>query len=106
VIAATIDGDGLDEGNTRRAAAAIKGPTLVIHGDEDAISSVSVSRELALLLGAELAILPGPGHEPHDASRSPSTRSSTRSSSVTFHRIEDSLGDTGGCDLGSLPTSA
>ena len=64
VIAATIDAVGLDEEEARRAAADIKKPTMIIHGDQDAISSIKVARELALLSDAELVILPGCGHEP------------------------------------------
>ncbi len=64
VIAATIDTTGISEAVAREAAARVRVPTLVIHGDEDAISSVEVGRELARLSGAELVVLPGSGHEP------------------------------------------
>ncbi|MBI3647933.1 MAG: alpha/beta hydrolase [Actinobacteria bacterium] len=64
VIAATIDAIGVSEEIAREAAAAIQVPTLVIHGDEDAISSVEAGRELARLSGGDLIILPGSGHEP------------------------------------------
>ena len=40
-------------------------PTLVVHGDEDAITPLARGQELARLSGAELHILPGSGHEPH-----------------------------------------
>ncbi len=64
VIAATIDTTGISEALTREAAAGLRVPTLVIHGDEDAISSVEVGREMARLSSAELVVLPGSGHEP------------------------------------------
>ena len=64
VIAATIGGVGVSESDARKAAPALRMPTLVIHGDADAISSVAVSRELARLSGAELVVMPGAGHEP------------------------------------------
>ncbi len=65
VIAATNDATGISEETAREAAATARVPTLVIHGDEDAISSVRSGRELARLSGAELVVLPGSGHEPH-----------------------------------------
>jgi pimeloyl-ACP methyl ester carboxylesterase len=65
VIAATIDSEVICEETARAAATTVRVPTLVIHGDEDAISSVEVGRELARLSGAESAVLPGSGHEPH-----------------------------------------
>ena len=65
VIAATIDAKGISEETAREAAMTVRVPTLVIHGDEDAISSVESGRELARLSGAELVVLPGSGHEPH-----------------------------------------
>ena len=65
VIAATIDARGISEETAREAARTVRVPTLVIHGDEDAISSIESGRELARLSGAELVVLPGSGHEPH-----------------------------------------
>ena len=65
VIAATIDTTGISEELAREAAAAVRVPTLVIHGDEDAIASIESGRELARLSGAEFVVLPGSGHEPH-----------------------------------------
>ena len=40
-------------------------PTLVIHGDQDQISSPETGRRLAADLGASLAMLAGSGHAPH-----------------------------------------
>jgi pimeloyl-ACP methyl ester carboxylesterase len=65
VIAATNDTTVISEEATREAATTVQVPTLVIHGDQDAISSVESGRELARLSGAELVVLPGSGHEPH-----------------------------------------
>ncbi len=64
VVSATMDADGSSEEEVRETASSLKMPTLVIHGDEDAIASVEVGRELARLSGAELVVLPGSGHEP------------------------------------------
>lgn len=40
-------------------------PSLVIHGDADAITPLARGQELARLTGAELRVIPGSGHEPH-----------------------------------------
>lgn len=63
-ITATIDTDGITPERARDAARHLRLPSLVIHGDEDAISSMEVSERFATLAGAELIILPGSGHEP------------------------------------------
>jgi pimeloyl-ACP methyl ester carboxylesterase len=65
VIAATIDTEVISEETARAAAEAVRVPTLVLHGDDDAISSVESGREFARLAGAQLVVLPGSGHEPH-----------------------------------------
>jgi pimeloyl-ACP methyl ester carboxylesterase len=64
VILATAEAPGLDAERTRSLAAAIRCPTLVIHGDHDALSSVTRGEELAALAVAELVVMPGVGHEP------------------------------------------
>ena len=69
VIAATVDAPGLGHDEAVGLAQAVRIPTLVIHGDEDAIVNVGKGRELARLCGAEYVELPGGGHEPQ--SRSP-----------------------------------
>jgi len=61
--------DGTDEHNlgtelARRYARSIECPSLVIHGDQDAITPLARGSELARLTGAELVIMPGSGHEP------------------------------------------
>ncbi len=64
VIEATIRAPGLDGEGTRDLAARVRSPTLVLHGDADAITPTERGRILAGLVGAELQILPGSGHEP------------------------------------------
>jgi pimeloyl-ACP methyl ester carboxylesterase/predicted glycosyltransferase len=49
----------------RRLAQRIECPALVIHGDEDAIISVTRGVGLADLTNAQLAVLEGSGHGPH-----------------------------------------
>ena len=65
VISATNDTTVISEEAAREAAETVRVPTLVIHGEEDAISSIDSGRELARLTGGELVVLPGSGHEPH-----------------------------------------
>ena len=64
VMALTEDADDLDEAAAHRLARAIRCPSLVIHGDEDAIAPVSWGIELATIAGAELYVIAGGGHEP------------------------------------------
>lgn len=67
VLLAT-SGDGsndLSPDLSRAYAAGISCPSLVIHGDGDAITPLARGRELARLSGAQLVVLPGSGHEPH-----------------------------------------
>jgi pimeloyl-ACP methyl ester carboxylesterase len=64
VIALTEDTVDLDEAIAHDLARAIRCPSLVIHGDEDAIAPVSWGIELASIVGAELHVMPGAGHEP------------------------------------------
>ena len=49
---------------TEAFARAVTCPSLVIHGDQDAITPVARGIELARLAGSELVVLPGSGHEP------------------------------------------
>ena len=46
-------------------AAAVRCPTLVIHGDQDAVTPVARGHALAEATGARLVVMPGSGHEPH-----------------------------------------
>lgn len=61
--------EGTDEQNltaelARYYANTMECPSLVIHGDQDAITPLSRGSELARLTGAELVVMPGSGHEP------------------------------------------
>lgn len=49
---------------TREMAAAIACPSLVIHGDGDAITPLARATELARLARSELMVMSGSGHEP------------------------------------------
>jgi pimeloyl-ACP methyl ester carboxylesterase len=64
VMALTEDADDLDEAMAHDLARAIPCPSLVIHGDEDAIAPVSWGLALARIAGAELHVIRGGGHEP------------------------------------------
>lgn len=46
-------------------ASSLRCPSLVIHGDHDAITPLDRGRELAKLSGGKLVVMPGSGHEPH-----------------------------------------
>ncbi len=62
-LAATVRAPFLDEAETRRLAAAVQCPALVIQGDEDAITGPSRGIELAAAIpGARLALIAGGGH--------------------------------------------
>lgn len=63
-ILLTTEAPGLDRESARQLAARVKSPVLVIHGDQDAISSVSRGQELAEVTGGELVVMAGAGHEP------------------------------------------
>jgi pimeloyl-ACP methyl ester carboxylesterase len=54
-----------DEAALRRWCGRSGGPTLVIHGDEDAISSLRVGQALAEATGGRLVVLEGAGHIPN-----------------------------------------
>ncbi len=64
VIIATVEALGLEEDEARRLATQVGCPTFVIHGDGDEITPLRRGRELAVLTGSELVVLPGSGHEP------------------------------------------
>jgi pimeloyl-ACP methyl ester carboxylesterase len=64
VIAKTVDAPGIDSARAEFLATAVECPVLVIHGGDDAISSVTRGQALARLTDAELVVMPGVGHEP------------------------------------------
>lgn len=51
-------------GLARQLASDMKCPSLVLHGDQDAITPLARGTELARLIDAELVVLSGSGHEP------------------------------------------
>jgi pimeloyl-ACP methyl ester carboxylesterase len=59
-----LDEQCLDKEATTHFAQALRCPSLVIHGDADAISPLQRGREIAKLAGSTLEILEGAGHEP------------------------------------------
>ncbi len=63
-IVATIEAPGLSEAEAEHLAASLVTPTLVIHGDQDAITPLHCGRTLSQLAGAQLITLAGAGHEP------------------------------------------
>ncbi len=63
-ILLTAEAPGLDRERATSLAQGLRCPTLVIHGDHDAISSVTRSEELAAHARAQLIVMPGVGHEP------------------------------------------
>lgn len=64
VITATADAPGLGPAEIVDLAAAVRSPTLVIHGAADAVSPVERGQELARLTRGELVVLPASGHQP------------------------------------------
>jgi len=63
-IGLTAEAPGLDRPRTEALARNIRCPVLVIHGDHDAISSVTRGVELAALTDGKLIVMPNVGHEP------------------------------------------
>lgn len=63
-IIATTEAPALTESESKSLASSVSTPTLVIHGDSDAITPVHRGETLAQLVGGELVILQGSGHEP------------------------------------------
>jgi pimeloyl-ACP methyl ester carboxylesterase len=59
-----VDDQCLDEQAATRFAQDLRCPSLVIHGDADAISPLQRGREIARLAGSTLEIMEGAGHEP------------------------------------------
>jgi pimeloyl-ACP methyl ester carboxylesterase/predicted glycosyltransferase len=62
---ATQEGTGLTPEESRDLCRRIRCPVLVIHGDGDAITSVTRGAALAEQTGGELVVLEGSGHAPH-----------------------------------------
>jgi pimeloyl-ACP methyl ester carboxylesterase/predicted glycosyltransferase len=64
-MVATQDGPGLSPEEARTLCTRIRCPVLVIHGEGDAITSVTRGAALADQTGGELVVLEGSGHAPH-----------------------------------------
>jgi pimeloyl-ACP methyl ester carboxylesterase/predicted glycosyltransferase len=64
-LIATYDAGHLSAEQGRALAARVRCPVLVIHGDEDALVSVSRGIALAEQTAGELVVLEGSGHAPH-----------------------------------------
>jgi pimeloyl-ACP methyl ester carboxylesterase len=64
IVTMTEDEDDLDEQLARELLGQVRCPAMVIHGRDDAIAPVAWGVEAARLLGAELDLIPGAGHEP------------------------------------------
>jgi pimeloyl-ACP methyl ester carboxylesterase/predicted glycosyltransferase len=64
-LIATHEGRGLTPEEAHELAQRVRCPVLVIHGDRDAISSVTRGAALAEQTGGELVVLEGSGHAPH-----------------------------------------
>jgi pimeloyl-ACP methyl ester carboxylesterase/predicted glycosyltransferase len=62
---ATQYGPGLTPEESRALCQRVRCPVLVIHGDGDAIASVTRGAALAEQTGGELVVLEGSGHAPH-----------------------------------------
>lgn len=57
--------NGLTRDSATEYARQLSVPSLVIHGDGDAITPLSRGQELARLSGAEIHVIAGGGHDPH-----------------------------------------
>ncbi len=64
-LIATQEGPGLTPEEAREVCRRVRCPVLVIHGENDAIASVSRGAALAEHTGGELVVLEGSGHAPH-----------------------------------------
>jgi predicted glycosyltransferase len=64
-LVASQEGDGLTEEEARALAGRVRCPVLVIHGDRDAITSVTRGAAMAEQTGGDLVVLEGSGHAPH-----------------------------------------
>jgi len=64
-LVATQDGPGLTPEEARELSARVRCPVLVIHGENDAITSVSRGVALAEHTGGKIVVLEGSGHAPH-----------------------------------------
>jgi pimeloyl-ACP methyl ester carboxylesterase len=61
---AGLPDNSLTPDTARELAAAVTCPSMVIHGDDDAITPLARGAELARIAGSQLVVMPGSGHEP------------------------------------------
>jgi pimeloyl-ACP methyl ester carboxylesterase/predicted glycosyltransferase len=64
-LIATQDGPGLTPEEARALARRVRCPVLVLHGEDDAIASVTRGAAFAEHTGGRLVVLEGSGHAPH-----------------------------------------
>src|SRR5262249_9666402 len=64
-LVASQEAEGLIEEEARALAGRVRCPVLVIHGDRDAIASVTRGAAMAEQTGGALVVLEGSGHAPH-----------------------------------------
>jgi pimeloyl-ACP methyl ester carboxylesterase/predicted glycosyltransferase len=64
-LVASQEAEGLTDEEARALAARVLCPVLVIHGDRDAIASVTRGAAMAEQTGGDLVVLEGSGHAPH-----------------------------------------
>ena len=64
-LIATQEGPGLTPEEARALSRLVRCPVLVIHGENDAIASVTRGAAFAEQTGGELVVLEGSGHAPH-----------------------------------------
>jgi pimeloyl-ACP methyl ester carboxylesterase/predicted glycosyltransferase len=64
-LVATQEGRGLTPDEARTLAQRVRCPVVVIHGDRDALASVTRGAALAEQTGGRLVVLEGSGHAPH-----------------------------------------
>jgi pimeloyl-ACP methyl ester carboxylesterase/predicted glycosyltransferase len=64
-LVASQEGEGLTEEEARALAGRVRCPVLVIHGQGDAITSITRGAAMAEQTGGQLVVLEGSGHAPH-----------------------------------------
>jgi pimeloyl-ACP methyl ester carboxylesterase/predicted glycosyltransferase len=64
-LVATHEGRGLTPDEARMLAQRVRCPVVVIHGDRDALASVTRGAAMAEQTGGRLVVLEGSGHAPH-----------------------------------------
>jgi pimeloyl-ACP methyl ester carboxylesterase len=60
-----MDAPDLSPDEAQALCSRIRSPVLVIHGDQDALNSITRGAALAEHTGGDLVVLEGSGHAPH-----------------------------------------